>query len=756
MINIIPAVALFVGIARAQPLPEDLAAAVSSRTAVSSTTVVSSATAMSSTTAAAPAAVAAAPVKENPAAAKARALYFSADALKSAEAFEAAVKVSSTDWRLWVEGASVWAESARPDKAVEWLRRAAALNDGAEVRAQLGWALLRAAEPELADAEFSRALATDKGSAWALLGAGRAKLALGKAGEAVDLLRKAALAAPGQSLADFYIGAAYEKLGDDANAAEAYKRAVGADSYFHEGRSILARSYLRQRRYNDAWRQLSKIVEADPGSKLARAMLEKVRPMLTRAADPGTPPGTAAPVAPAPARDTEPWGDKMPPLRIGVSSTPMGKPRARVSATVHGSVDWQAVDPKTGRVLMTADADDSWTIRRVPAVKKKKKSKVHLEMRGPDGLVAAVPGDAVLLKPSDPAKSAFTLEDDPDHTPRAFRGELEFALFSGRKTIRVVNVLGLEDYTHGVVSSEMPQRAPLEALKAQAVVARTHAYFIKTVTKRHRKEGYDICDEQHCQVYGGLHAETDRTRAVVQDTRGRVAVYKGKPAHVIYSSHCGGRTQSGTDLGWGDVPYWKSVSDTAEPEATPAGPLELRRRLSDWPKGFDRPSTYVYPAHARWTRAVPAKDLEERLNRKFKIGKLKALRVLKRASSGNVDALLVVGSKRSKKLTDELDIRSLLATGSLRSTFFVLDVEYRKEASPAAKAAKGKKAKPVPPVLVPETFVFRGGGWGHAVGMCQSGAMGRADAGQDYATIIKAYFAGVEMGNLDYRAALYP
>jgi SpoIID/LytB domain protein len=81
---------------------------------------------------------------------------------------------------------------------------------------------------------------------------------------------------------------------------------------------------------------------------------------------------------------------------------------------------------------------------------------------------------------------------------------------------------------------------------------------------------------------------------------------------------------------------------------------------------------------------------------------------------------------------------------------FVLDTEYRKEQPAAPKAAKGQAgARPVP-VLVPETFVFRGGGWGHAVGLCQSGAMGRAEAGQSYETIVKAYFPGVEIGKLDY------
>jgi stage II sporulation protein D len=300
----------------------------------------------------------------------------------------------------------------------------------------------------------------------------------------------------------------------------------------------------------------------------------------------------------------------------------------------------------------------------------------------------------------------------------------------------------------------MPSNSPLEALKAQALIARTHALFIKNISKRHKKEGYDVCDGQHCQVYAGLHAENERTRAAVAATRGRVALFKGQLAHVIYSSNCGGSSQSGDDIGWGRVPYWSRVSDTPEPVAAPGSPSELRRYLSTWPDAYCKPSGYVHPSHSRWARVVAVKDVEERVNRKHKLGKLKGLRVLRRAPTGNVEALLVLGSKRNAKLTDELDIRSLLGVGSMRSTLFVVDTEYRLETAPAPKPKKGKKpAKRPAPVLVPDAFVFRGGGWGHAVGLCQSGAMGRAEAGQDYETIVKAYFAGVTLSQLDYAPA---
>ncbi|MEK7390004.1 MAG: SpoIID/LytB domain-containing protein [Elusimicrobiota bacterium] len=683
----------------------------------------------------------------NPLAAKARSLYFTSDVLKSAEAFEAAVKTSSKDWTLWVEGALAWAESGRPEKAVSWYRRACALNDQAELRASLGWALLRVGDPAAADAEFTRALGINPDSAWALLGAGRVKLALDKPREAADILQAAARAAPGQSMAPYFLGSAYDKLGDESAAAEAYKLAVGADSYFHEGRGILIRAYLRQRRYNEAWKQLQRLLEGDPGSKLAQALMAKVRPMITNTPEP---PAPTQPGPTGPADATELLGGRMPVLRVGVSSTAMGKPRPRLSASFRGNNPWQVLEPKSGRVLFSAGAGESWTLRIVAASKKKKKSRTRLELRSHEGQVVAIASDAILIKPLDMASSLITIEDDPAQVPRAFRGELEFALFGRPRTIRITNIIGLEDYTHGVVSAEMPVRAPLEALKAQAVIARTHAYFIKTMTRRHKKDGYDLCDGQHCQVYGGLHSETPRTRSVVIDTRDRVAFFKGKPAHVIYSSHCGGMTQSGADIGWGNVPYWKGMSDSATPVALPASPLELRMLLSDWPSGYDRPSSQVHPSHARWTRAVSAKELSEKLNRKYKIGQLRGLRVVRRSPAGHVTSLLIIGSKRNKKLTDEMAIRGVAAAGSLRSTYFVFDVEYRKEFPPGRTSAKGKKISAPIPVLVPETFVFRGGGWGHAVGLCQSGAMGRAEAGIDYASIVKAYFAGVEIGTLKY------
>ena len=704
-------------------------------------------------------------VKATPALARARALYFSGDVLTAAAAFEAAVKTSSSDVSAYIDASIAESESGRPDKAVDFARKAAALSADSAPQTTLAWMLLRAGQAAEADGVFAKILERDHDAGWAILGAGRAKMALGRPADAVPLLKRAEAFAGQQTLADYYLGRAEEALGDFNASAEAYRRAVSSDAYFHEGRDPLTRAYIRQKRYNDAWRQLTRLAEAEPSGRLTRALMNKVRPLMTASAEPRPVTTGRAPVM-APPTDSESKGG-IPFIRVGLGTTPMGKPRPRVSVTVRGSGPWHAFDPKSGRELATCAAQDAWSVWIVPPQKVKGKGKkkktlpARLELRGPDGQAFPLPGDVVRLEPQDPVHGALTLDDDPNKTGpfslgRSMRGAIEVSLFNRRRSLRLVNVVNLEDYTEGVVGAEMPSSSPLEALKAQALIARTHALFIKTVSKRHKKDGYDLCDGQHCQVYAGLHAENERTRSAVAATRGRVIVYKGTLAHTIYSSNCGGSSQSGDDIGWGHVPYWSRASDSPQPIAPPASPSELRRYLSTWPDSFCKPSGAVHPSHSRWARVVAASDLEERVNRKFKIGKLKGLRVLRRAPTGNVEALLVLGSKRNAKIKDEFDIRGLLGVGSLRSTLFVVDTEYRLAPAPAAKTKKGKKpAKAAATALIPETFVFRGGGWGHAVGLCQSGAMGRAEAGQDSETIVKAYFAGVQLSNLDY-TVLHP
>ncbi len=138
---------------------------------------------------------------------------------------------------------------------------------------------------------------------------------------------------------------------------------------------------------------------------------------------------------------------------------------------------------------------------------------------------------------------------------RAYRGKLEMFV-NGRGTLSVINVVKLEDYVRGVVPNELGLPA-LEAQKAQAVAARTYA-----VSKigQFAAEGFDVFPTTQSQVYRGYGSETSMGTQAVNETRGIIALYKGKPIRAMYTSTCGGRTEDVkniyTDF---DAPYLKGV-----------------------------------------------------------------------------------------------------------------------------------------------------------------------------------------------------
>jgi SpoIID/LytB domain protein len=562
---------------------------------------------------------------------------------------------------------------------------------------------------------------------WAKLGLAQAQLASSQPKAAVTLLTRAPAAGPTANLASLFLGRAYEALKDNANAAAAYRHAVVADSTFLEARQALGRLYLREKRFDDAFRQFSRVLAYDPRNAEMASLLAKVQPLVSEQGARLEP--VRKPIGAVAASPVFPKG--VPALRIGIATTPLGRPRARLAAAFSATTDFALKDAKTGKAFARGKADEFWVVR----LKRAKKGAL-LELTDASGKLRQTRAGPFLIAPEDRKKGlvAINLAAEPGAAAagadRVLRGEVEFAAWKG--TLRIVNRLDLENYTHGVIAAEMPIRSPLEALKAQAVVARTHAIYIQKVTRRHHKDGYDLCDEQHCQVYAGARAESERSRAVVEATHGIIVTYKDRPAHVIYSSNCGGHTQDGEGLtGWGRVPYWLGVPDSADASAAPDSPWALRQWLGASPAAFCKPSNFVHPAHFRWARQVPWTLLSRRIDQRYRTGRLKSIRVLRRAASGNVNAILLEGAARKVKVDSEMAIRGLPGLGSLRSTLFVFTPEF---------GADGK----------PSAMVFRGGGWGHGVGLCQSGAMGRAEAGQNFPQIVLSYYPGTALGRADY------
>ena len=135
------------------------------------------------------------------------------------------------------------------------------------------------------------------------------------------------------------------------------------------------------------------------------------------------------------------------------------------------------------------------------------------------------------------------------------RGEV--AVVGSPQGLVLVNVIALEDYLKGVLGSEMPPQFPLEALKAQAVAARTYALERKLEMLG---QPFHLGSSVLSQVYGGLAAEDPRTQEAVEATRGEVLTFQLQPIEAYFHASCGGKTESGLQALGRDLPYLKPVS----------------------------------------------------------------------------------------------------------------------------------------------------------------------------------------------------
>ena len=306
---------------------------------------------------------------------------------------------------------------------------------------------------------------------------------------------------------------------------------------------------------------------------------------------------------------------------------------------------------------------------------------------------------------------------------RPYRGAMEVR--AGADGLTVVNIVNVEDYLRGVVSSEMSCGFPLEALKAQAVAARTYA--LKHIG-RFADQGYDLDDTPLSQVYGGFLSEDPQTGQAVEATAGKVLTYQGQLIDAVYSSTCGGYTESAQEA-WGhSVPYLVSVPDFCGAPAgiapRPTDEAGWATYCKTWRNLFDLQPKYARPEVFRWVRAFPRKDLEAGLPAAWQVGTLQNIVVLHRGASGRITSLRLEGSDRGVTIDTEASIRR--AFGNLRSSAFTVDT-YRDDAG-----------KPV-------VFMLYGAGWGHGLGMCQVGATGMADAGWSYDKILAYYYQGTTL-----------
>ena len=320
---------------------------------------------------------------------------------------------------------------------------------------------------------------------------------------------------------------------------------------------------------------------------------------------------------------------------------------------------------------------------------------------------------------------------------QVYRGTLEF-LVDSAGNLTVVNVLPVETYLAGVVPSEMHPDFPLEALKAQAVAARTQLFF--RLGARHPDEGFDRCANPHCQVYAGITRESENAHLAVAATTGLVMKSKGRVVEAVYHAVCGGQTED-NDHVWSGArqPHLRSIFDgVGSPDVlgnnlTQAErverwidsqpPVHCNTSVADLPKAMEYARKYF-----RWEIAVTREALQLQIASVTgeNFGELVDLEPLERGRSGRMMRLKVVGAEKSFEISSELMIRRALSPSTLWSSCFVV-----------TKDGRGDQ---------PGKFIFRGAGWGHGVGMCQIGAGIMARRGQTFEAILKHYYTGVTIG----------
>lgn len=334
-----------------------------------------------------------------------------------------------------------------------------------------------------------------------------------------------------------------------------------------------------------------------------------------------------------------------------------------------------------------------------------------------------------------------------------FRGYKWYGGFEYRRStggnLNVINVVDVDDYVKGVLPYEMSPAWPLEALKAQAVCARTYALL---QTKHRDSYRFDVCTTTDCQVYQGANQASALTDRAVEETAGMAAMYGGKYAETYYYASNGGASESSENVWSMPLPYLVGKED----------PYEGTISIPD----------YVY------TMTYSYSQLSALLKSKgYSIGTVSSAYVSRTTPTGNVAEITFRDTVGKTVVITKEACRSVLETKSMRFTISgggsggswqvnpsggalsSLSGAYTVTASGVSAyeggdayviTASGVSRLQKPPAVSGSGsgITISGTGWGHGVGMSQYGAKAMAELGRTYEEILHFYFTGITIGSV--------
>ncbi len=375
----------------------------------------------------------------------------------------------------------------------------------------------------------------------------------------------------------------------------------------------------------------------------------------------------------------------------------LGVEHARLSATSA----WRIYAADGATILASAEAGEVWRFEADGQLVRAARA---------DGVVVDYVNAPLVIRPA--AWGGFVV-----HGGRRYRGEI--VIHAADAGLTVVNRLPVDEYLKGVVPMEIGSTRTMEefaAAEAQAVAARSYTYVrLGWISDRRL---YDLRPTVVDQAYGGVNAETVVGTRAVESTAGLVLKYDGRLANAPYHSTCGGATAEA-------------------PEVWPTGGEPFLQRVSDRIPGSDRFYCDISPRF-RWTREVPADRLDAAVARYLREyarvpsagpGHVRSISILGRTPSGRVASVEITTGRGGPYKLSGNDARFILRSANgeiLNSPWFAIDTA----------PSQGDRLSRV---------TLRGAGYGHGVGMCQWGAIGRARAGQDFRTILATYFPGTSV-----------
>lgn len=370
-----------------------------------------------------------------------------------------------------------------------------------------------------------------------------------------------------------------------------------------------------------------------------------------------------------------------------------------------------------------------------------------------------------------------------------YRGGFQYHRLNGGN-LTVVNVLGLEDYINGVACYEMGREWPLEALKAQAVCART--YVLGNLGK-HNSYGFDICTSANCQVYYGMgsgradYGPSEISMRAVAETAGMVVKYRGSLAETYYSSSFGGASEDAKNV-WGtdtvnEYPYLRGVTDPYEAD------LDDRNAMSPWSVTYTSAQltqqlqkyglgvgtsvkqlelTYsslgnVIQAVVRWANGQSSTISTSNIRSRFGVNSIRftvngavpngTAAQPQTAAPAVSGGIFVNDTGKLDGLDGKFVISGSGSVSALEGNTYIISgagaVSELERGQGGGETGGGNTAVTQPGsgtvTVSGNSYTLNGGGWGHQVGLSQYGANAMARRGFTYDEIITFYFPGVQV-----------